>query len=133
MTVRSSGCLSVNNGMVLLTAAERGLGVILTPDFIAEQSLRAGRVVSILPDAAPEPLGIWAVTPPGRFTQPKVRAFVDFVAAAMRKSRQDAGGGNREGGDAESFEAEGEDPAARDTETRDNEARGADAMSAIAE
>ena len=127
-TVRSSGCLSVNNGMVLLTAAERGLGVILTPDFIAEQSLRAGRVVSILPDAAPEPLGIWAVTPPGRFTQPKVRAFVDFVAAAMRKSRQDAGGGNREGGDAESFEAEGEDPAARDTE-----ARGTDAVSAIAE
>jgi DNA-binding transcriptional LysR family regulator len=25
-------------------------------------------------------LGIYAVYPPGRFTQPKVRAFIDFLA-----------------------------------------------------
>jgi DNA-binding transcriptional LysR family regulator len=27
-----------------------------------------------------ESLGIYAVYPPGRFTQPKVRAFIDFLA-----------------------------------------------------
>lgn len=85
--VRSGGRLTVNNGVALLAAAERGLGVTLTPDFIAEDSLAAGRVVSILPEATPEPLGVWAVTPPGRYTQPKVRSFIDFVADALRKSR----------------------------------------------
>ena len=85
ITVRAGGPLTVNNGSALLAAAERGLGIALTPSFIVEESLRAGRVVPVLPEAAPEPLGIWAVTPPGRYVQPKVRAFIDFVAAAMRK------------------------------------------------
>ena len=87
--VRSGGCLTVNDGAALLAAAEKGLGVTLTPDFIAEDSLATGGVVSILPEAAPDPVGIWAVTPPGRFPQPKVRAFVDFLAAALRRRETD--------------------------------------------
>jgi DNA-binding transcriptional LysR family regulator len=30
-----------------------------------------------------ETQGIYAVYPPGRFTQPKVRAFIDFLAHAF--------------------------------------------------
>lgn len=84
--IRTGGRLTVNSGEALLEAAEHGLGVALLPDFIAAESLRAGRVRDILPDAAPEPLGIYAVTPPGRFPQPKVRAFVDHVAAALKRA-----------------------------------------------
>lgn len=82
--IRASGSLTVNNGSALLTAVERGVGICLSPDFIAEESLAAGRVRQILPDASPEPLGVWAVTPPGRFMQPKVRAFIDFLTARLR-------------------------------------------------
>ena len=85
--IRAQGPLTVNNGSALLTAAERGLGVSLSPDFICEESLAEGRVREILPDAAPEPLGVWAVTPPGRFTQPKVRAFIDFLADRLKRER----------------------------------------------
>ncbi|MEM9725485.1 MAG: substrate binding domain-containing protein [Pseudomonadota bacterium] len=84
-TLRAGGSLTVNNGSALLSAAEKGLGVAMLPDFIVEESLAAGRVSAILPDATPEPMGIWAVTPPGRFMQPKIRAFVDYVARALRR------------------------------------------------
>lgn len=83
--VRASGGLTVNNGEALLVAAERGAGVALLPDFIAEASLAAGRVEEILPDATPEPIGVWAVTPPGRFMQPKTRVFIDFLAEALKR------------------------------------------------
>ena len=82
--IRASGPLTVNNGSALLTAVERGLGVSLAPDFICEESLAAGRVRQILPNATLSPLGIWAVTPPGRFMQPKVRAFIDFLANRLK-------------------------------------------------
>ncbi len=84
--VRAGGPLTVNSGEALLCAAEEGLGVALTPEFIFDESLAAGRVEIVMPDVAPEPIGIYAVTPPGRYTQPKVRAFVDFLAADMKRA-----------------------------------------------
>jgi len=83
-TVRAQGRLTVNNGDALLQAAEQGLGVALSPAFIAGPSLRAGRVVEILPQARPAPLGVWAVWPAGRFPAPKLRAVVDFLAERFK-------------------------------------------------
>lgn len=91
-TIRTGGRLTVNNGAALVCAAERGVGICLAPDFIADESLGAGRVVAIMPEATPDPIGVWAVTPPGRFTQPKVRVFIDFVAEALRQSAPEGGG-----------------------------------------
>jgi len=34
-----------------------------------------------MPDLPEETVGIYAVYPPGRFTQPKVRALIDFLVA----------------------------------------------------
>lgn len=85
--VRVNGRLTVNSGHSLLAAAESGLGVAMLPDFIVAPSIAAGRVKVILPDATPDPFGIWAVTPPGRFVQPKVRAFIDFVAQRLQQWR----------------------------------------------
>ena len=82
--VRSSGPLVINNGEALLSAAEAAIGVALLPSYICDDSLKAGRLTELLPGASPEPLGIWAVMPPGPFTQPKVRAFVDFVAKRLK-------------------------------------------------
>jgi DNA-binding transcriptional LysR family regulator len=45
--------------------------------------MRAGLVEEAIPDLPVETLGIYAVYPPGRFTQPKVRAFIDFLAQAF--------------------------------------------------
>ncbi|MCI4663505.1 MAG: LysR family transcriptional regulator [Neomegalonema sp.] len=84
--VRAGGPLAVNNGEALLVAAEKGLGIAYLPEFIIEDSLSAGRVQALLPESRQPALGVWAVTPPGPFTQPKVRAFIDFAAKRLKAS-----------------------------------------------
>jgi DNA-binding transcriptional LysR family regulator len=41
--------------------------------------MEKGLVQDAIPDLPGETQGIYAMYPPGRFTQPKVRAFVDFL------------------------------------------------------
>ncbi len=82
--VRATGRLTFNNGDALLCAAEHGLGIALSPAFICAEAVRAGRVVELLPEARPAPVGVWAVHPAGRFLQPKLRVFIDFLAERFR-------------------------------------------------
>lgn len=78
-TVRVDGPLHGNNGELLLAAAVAGLGIIMTPTFIAGPEISAGRLVQLLPNYDDGFGGIYAVYPPGRHLSPKVRAFVDFL------------------------------------------------------
>lgn len=77
--VRASGSLSINDGQSLLTAAENGHGIAYLPDYLCGGSLRAGSVEEVLPDLPKATMDLHAVYPSGRFTQPKVRAFIDFL------------------------------------------------------
>lgn len=77
--VRTSGWLTVNDGQSLLNAAVSGLGIAYLPSFLYDDAMKAGLVEEALPDLPVEKQGIYAVYPPGRFTQPKVRAFIDFL------------------------------------------------------
>ena len=77
--VRTAGWLTVNDGQSLLNAAVSGLGIAYLPSFLYEDALKAGEVVEVMPDLPGETLGVYAVYPPGRFTQPKVRAFIDYL------------------------------------------------------
>ncbi|PZX18859.1 DNA-binding transcriptional LysR family regulator [Palleronia aestuarii] len=81
--VRTTGWLSVNDGQSLLNAAISGLGIAYLPSFLYADAAAKGLVVEAIPDLPVEPQGIYAVYPPGRFTQPKVRAFIDFLAHAF--------------------------------------------------
>ncbi len=82
--VRVGGRLTVNNGAALMKAAEAGLGISQVPSFMLHDALAAGRLVEVLPDLPNTPLGIHAVYPEGRFPQPKLRAFIDFLADHFR-------------------------------------------------
>jgi len=82
-TVRVGGRLRANNGDALRCAAEAGLGVALMPTFIVGESLRAGRLVRLLPGWSDEEGVVCAVWPTSRFLSPKVRALVDFLAEAL--------------------------------------------------
>lgn len=77
--VRTTGWLTVNDGQSLLNAAISGLGIAYLPSFLYAEAMRKGQVVEAMPELPVETQGIYAVYPPGRFTQPKVRAFVDFL------------------------------------------------------
>ena len=63
-----------------MRAAEAGLGIAQVPSFMLGDALASGRLVEVLPDRPPDILGIYAVYPQGRFPQPKLRAFIDFLA-----------------------------------------------------
>jgi DNA-binding transcriptional LysR family regulator len=77
--VRTAGGLSVNDGQSLLNAAVAGLGIAYLPSYLYADALKAGLVEDVIPELPMETQGIYAVYPPGRFTQPKVRAFIDFL------------------------------------------------------
>ncbi len=82
--IRVGGRLTVNNGDSLKVAAEAGLGIAMLPSFLVGGALATGRLVEVLADRAPDMLGIYALYPEGRFPQPKLRAFVDFLAERFR-------------------------------------------------
>ncbi|MEM8569708.1 MAG: LysR family transcriptional regulator [Pseudomonadota bacterium] len=82
--VRAGGRLTVNNGNSLMKAAEAGIGIAWVPSFILGESMAEGRLVEILPETTADPLGVYAVYPPGPFPQPKLRALIDFLAEHYR-------------------------------------------------
>lgn len=77
--VRGNGWLTVNDGQSLLNAAAKGLGIAYLPSFLYHEAMAQGLVEDVIPDLPQSTLGIYAVYPPGRYTQPKVRAFIDFL------------------------------------------------------
>ncbi len=81
--IRSAGWLTVNDGQSLLNSAINGLGIAYLPSFLYADALRDGRLVPAIEDLPAETQGIYAVYPPGRYTQPKVRTFIDFLVESF--------------------------------------------------
>lgn len=73
--------LVANNGEVLMAAAIAGEGYILQPTFIVGESLRQGKLQTILQEYEPEPMGLYAVYPHRKLLAPKLRAFIDFISS----------------------------------------------------
>ncbi|SMY08422.1 LysR family transcriptional regulator [Flavimaricola marinus] len=88
--VRTAGWLTVNDGQSLLNACISGLGIAYLPSFLYADAKEQGLVEEAIPDLPIETQGIYAVYPPGRFTQPKVRAFIDFLVHAFADKGPDA-------------------------------------------
>lgn len=87
--VRTAGWLTVNDGQSLLNAAISGLGIAYLPSFLYAEAKQQGLVEEAIPELPVETQGIYAVYPPGRFTQPKVRAFIDFLVQAFAEKGPD--------------------------------------------
>jgi len=77
--VRVQGSFRANNGHVIREAVLGGVGLAITPDWLAHDKLASGEVVALLPQFAPPPLEINAVYPSARHVSAKVRAFVEFL------------------------------------------------------
>jgi DNA-binding transcriptional LysR family regulator len=79
--VRVTGRLKANNGDALRALALAGAGVGLMPTFIIGEDVRAGRLVRLLDGWEDASAGVHAVYPHGRHLSPKIRVFIDFLAA----------------------------------------------------
>jgi DNA-binding transcriptional LysR family regulator len=72
-----------NNMEAVLAATAQGLGIACMPDFLARESLAAGRVLRVLDghlDAGGRFSALW---PSSRHLSPKVRVFVDHLGARL--------------------------------------------------
>ena len=87
--VRGSGWLTVNDGQSLLNAAVKGLGIAYLPSYLYHQAMASGAVVDVIPDLPSTSIDVFAVYPPGRYTQPKVRAFIDFLVSRFAEKGPD--------------------------------------------
>lgn len=84
-TIKPQGPLVTDNSEANLSAAIAGLGIVLTADWLAGSSVRAGVLTEVLPGwSAGGEGGVYVVMPPGKLVPAKSRAFVDFISAQMR-------------------------------------------------
>ena len=80
--VRITPKLAVSDPAVLHAAAAAGLGIGLLPEFLCRQGLATGRLARVLADwNLPEAEPLRAVYPEILSADPRVRHFVDFIAA----------------------------------------------------
>jgi len=79
VSVPVSGNLSANEDLVLLKAAEEGAGVALQPLYSAAPLIADGRLVALLPDCAPQRMGIYGIYTSRQHMSPALRAMLDFL------------------------------------------------------
>jgi DNA-binding transcriptional LysR family regulator len=78
------GNFQTTNGTMLREAAIAGLGLAILPRFMTHDALDEGRLVTVLADFAPKPIGIYAVRRGGRHAPPLVTALVRALENALR-------------------------------------------------
>ena len=75
--------MSANTIDPLIYLAERGFGIAFLPPFAVSQQIEAGRLVPILEKHIRETGEFAALWPTSRQLSPRIRAFVDFLAAHL--------------------------------------------------
>ena len=76
--MRVSGNLVTSSAEVFRTVLLSGSGLALAAPFIVEEELRAGTLVSILPEYRPIEFAINAIYPHRRYLAATVRTFIDL-------------------------------------------------------
>lgn len=76
--------LTVNNVHAAVASAAEGHGVTRVLSYHVASEIRRGLLQVVLAEAEPPPVPVHLVTPFGRLSVPKVRAFVDFALPRLR-------------------------------------------------
>jgi DNA-binding transcriptional LysR family regulator len=74
--------LNSNNGVFLLEAAIKGLGIARLPDFITSEAIAAGHLIPVLPDVAIQSWGIYLVHAEDRRLNRRMRLFAEEIKRA---------------------------------------------------
>ena len=79
------GPIRTNNADVLIDALIAGVAIAPLPDFLAWRCLAEGTLEEVLPDWSGTRSALHLVTPPTPLRPARVRALIDFLAAAFLK------------------------------------------------
>jgi DNA-binding transcriptional LysR family regulator len=86
--VRVQPRLNVNMAEAAVDAAVSGVGIVRVLSYQAEAAIKAGQLVPVLPQFEDTPIPIHLVYRATRSDTPRVRRFVEFAAARLRKQHQ---------------------------------------------
>lgn len=85
-TLRLPAALAVNNADAYVAACEAGLGIVQVPLYHIAAQLAAGTLVELLPQQRPPALPLSVLYPQHRQLSPRLRVFVDWLAALFADS-----------------------------------------------
>jgi DNA-binding transcriptional LysR family regulator len=85
-TVKTRGNLATNDGEIAVAWALEGHGILMRAEWDIARHLASGRLVPVLPAWHTPEADIYAVVPQRLQLSTRVRAFVDYIAAAFAKS-----------------------------------------------
>jgi len=83
-----SGALDTNNGEVLKDWALEGAGLVLKTYWEVADDVRAGKLRAVLTEHMPTDSKIAVLFPYDRYVPPRVRAFIDFLADAVKADKR---------------------------------------------
>ena len=84
-SIKVRGNLTTNDGGIAVSWALDGHGILLRAQWDVERYLQSGQLVQVLGRYASPDADIYAIYPQHLKTTPRVKALVDFVAAAFGK------------------------------------------------
>lgn len=84
VSVKAEGPIAANSGEALVPALIAGLGIARLPAFILGDTLSSGKVVEILPEWRPAPIGLHLLTPPSALRPARVEALIAFLTERLR-------------------------------------------------
>ncbi|WP_267397427.1 MULTISPECIES: LysR family transcriptional regulator [unclassified Sphingomonas] len=85
VSVKPQGPLVANSGEAIVPALLAGLGIARLPGFIVGPYLADGRLVEILTDWPPSPIGLHLLTPPSPLRPARVEALITFLSERLRE------------------------------------------------
>ncbi|MDH4413158.1 MAG: LysR family transcriptional regulator [Rhizobium sp.] len=83
-TVSFQSGIAINTTPAVMEAVRHGGGISVLPDFLALGEMSGGSLIPVLPAWHLPSGGIYTVYPAARFRPPKVTAFVDMLASAVK-------------------------------------------------
>lgn len=77
--------IQINSAPGILASVVAGLGVGMVTNVMAEEELRSGQLIHLLPEYDMGETGVHAVLPAGPRPSAKVRAFMEFLTEALKQ------------------------------------------------
>jgi DNA-binding transcriptional LysR family regulator len=84
-TISVSSSVAVNSPQAVREIAIAGGGIAMCPEFIVEDAIRDGRLITILPEYTTLEFGLFAIYPHRKYVAKKVRCFIDFMLEEFAK------------------------------------------------
>ncbi|MFT6100527.1 MAG: DNA-binding transcriptional LysR family regulator [Arenicella sp.] len=87
-TVKAEGTWRCDNGIALVEAAKRGMGIIRMTDYYMVDSLKQGELVPVLEEYEVKDAATWIVFPTKEQMPTRVRILIDFLAERLKQAEQ---------------------------------------------